>query len=487
MAEILEQLRSEGADIAVVGYHSFDDYTNSFGEARIEYYGMVGLPHVNYDGEQLFNLTYDSMLAEYEEKIAINSHYTISIDVDRDGTSVTASIGTNQIGAPNPETKVLHLVLTESHIPESWYGGEEVNDVERLMVPDEHGTPFINGNTELEFEIDPAWLVQNCEIVAFIQDTISKEITQTQVLPLASTVLYNDVKLTEIINPSGDYCLETMSPVIEIENYGTDTLWNCTINYDLNGIAAEYNWEGMLSMFQTELITLPELSFNLANNNSIEVVISLPNGEEDEDPENNTLVKSFGISPMIDQPPLLLELKTDDFASETSWELLNELGETVQSGSGYDNNTLYPIALEIGYSACYSFVIYDEGGNGICCETGVGYYKISDNNGLVYFIGGDFGSQDIAMFQVDNVTSLPETLIGPGTKIYPNPVKEKLFIKNAGPSVIRIYDELNNMLMEKETSTSPSILDISFLKNGVYFFHIETGGKAETRKIIVLK
>ncbi len=162
MAEILEQLRSEGAEIAVIGYHSYDDYTNSFGEARIGYYGIMGLPHVNCDGEQLFDLSYGSMWEEYEEKVAITSHYTINIDVARDGTSVIASINTSQIGAPNPETKVLHLVLTESHIPETWYGGEEVNHVERMMVPDEHGTPFLNGNSELEFEMDPAWITQNC-------------------------------------------------------------------------------------------------------------------------------------------------------------------------------------------------------------------------------------------------------------------------------------------------------------------------------------
>ena len=162
MAEILEQLQSEGADIAVVGYHSYDDYSNSYGDARIEYYGMVGLPHVNYDGEQLFDLTYDSMLAEYEEKIAITTHYTLNIDVERDGTTVNVIINTGQIGAPNPETKVLHLVLTESHIPESWYGGEEVNHVERLMFPDEHGTSFTNGNSEFEFDMDPSWIVQNC-------------------------------------------------------------------------------------------------------------------------------------------------------------------------------------------------------------------------------------------------------------------------------------------------------------------------------------
>jgi len=304
---------------------------------------------------------------------------------------------------------------------------------------------------------------------------------------LSSTILYNDVKLTEIVNPGSDYCLEAISPIIEIENYGADTLLNCVINYDLNGITGTYNWEGLLGTYQTELITLPEFSFALMTNNSIQVEISQPNGESDENPDNNSLEKTFGISPMISQPPLLLELKTDDLGNETSWEIMNGAGEVVQSGNGYDNNTLYSIELELESSDCYSFIIYDEGGNGICCETGVGFYKISDNNGLVYFIGGNFGSQDIAMFQLDIETSKPEISYDEQVTIYPNPAKNKLSIKNATTSTIRIYNELHTVLIKREINSSPYILDISVLKNGIYFFHIEKEISTEVKKIIVLK
>ena len=448
---------------------------------------MVGLPHVVYEGEQLFDLTYDSMLEEYENRISIQTNYSIDIDVTRNGTTVNASINTDQIGAPDPETKVLHLVLTESHIPENWYGGEEVNHVERLMIPDQHGTQFMSGIYNIEFEMDPNWLVQHCELVAFIQDSISKEIMQSQVFSLSSTVLFTDAVLNEIANPGDDYCNETIAPIIEIENYGADTLMNCIINYELNGIPGEYTWEGSLSTYQTELITLPELSFILQDENLIQVEISQPNGQDDENPENNSLEKSFGISPLIEQPPLQLELKTDDNGNETSWEIINNVGEVVLSGSGYDNNTLYTIDLDIESSGCYSFIIYDQGGNGICCETGAGFYRISDNNGLVYFIGGNFESQDIAMFQLDIETLRSEISLDKEVMIYPNPVKDKLYIENGSSTTIRIYDELYNMLMKKKINSNPYIIDLTFLETGIYFFHIEKETSIEVRKVVVIK
>ncbi len=322
----MEQLLAEGSEIAVIGYHINDVYTNNYSNARAEYYGMFGLPHVVIDGSQSFDVTYDGILERYEIRIAIPTSFSINIDVERNGPLVNATVNTGQIGAPGLENKVLHFVLTESHIPESWYGGDEVNHAERLMIPDHHGTPLISEKSVLEsfdfeFEMDPAWLVQNCELVAFIQDTVTKEIFQAQVFELETTLTYNDVTLTDILNPSEGYCSENISPLIRLENYGADTLMSCLITYDVNGETNDYNWEGSLATYQSEIVTLPEIGFVLEEDNSIVVNLSQPNGEDDENPTNNSIEKFFDLSQIINYQNLVLELKTDYFGSETSWEL----------------------------------------------------------------------------------------------------------------------------------------------------------------------
>ncbi len=488
----MEQLIAEGSEIAVIGYHLNDDYSNIYSEARAEYYGMVGLPHVVIDGTQSFDLTYDTLLAKYEERISISSNYSITIDADRNGTTVNATINVGQIGAPNPETKVLHLVLTESHIPESWYGGEEVNHAERLMIPDQNGTPIISGKSvtgtfEFEFEMDPNWLVQHCELVTFLQDTVTKEIMQAQTFSLESTVLYNDVALTDIINPGDDYCKESISPIIKIENYGVDTLFHCIISYDVNGEENEFFWEGILSTYQSEEVVLPEISFALQEDNTIIVELSQPNGQEDENQDNNSIEKSFSLSQTIAYQNLILELKTDNFGSETSWELLNSLGDIVYSGDGYEDSTLYTNDLELVVEDCYTFIIYDSGGNGICCESGFGYYRIKDIDGLVYFIGGNFEDQEISTFLLDIETIQTEITLTDGVIIYPNPVNDKVYIENALNSTISIYDELHNVLIKKNITSNPYIFDLSFLQNGLYFFHIEKETITEVKKVIVIK
>lgn len=108
---------AEGAELAVIGYHVQDEFTNVYSEARAELYNMLGLPHVVIDGAQSFDFSYAGILAAYEDRINQSSHYSVSIEAERNGFAVSVSVNVGQIGAPNPGTKVLHLVLTESHIP----------------------------------------------------------------------------------------------------------------------------------------------------------------------------------------------------------------------------------------------------------------------------------------------------------------------------------------------------------------------------------
>ena len=492
VAQYLEQMIAEGDEIAVVAYHSLDEYSNSYGDARIEYYNIVGLPHVEFEGVQLFDLSYESLLAEYESRIVESTHYSIGIDVVRDGTNVNASVNVGQIGAPNPETKVLHLVLTESHIPETWYGGDEVNHVQRLMIPDEHGTPITSGKNAMttfnfDFEMEPDWLTQNCQLIAFIQDTLSKVVVQTQVFPLLSTVFYSDARLNQIQNPDGAYCLETISPIIEIENYGADTLLNCLINYELNGITGEYNWTGSLGTYQIETVTLPEIAFTLLDNNMFSAEITLPNGEVDENPSNNALDKSFGIAPLISQPPMVLELKTDSLAIETSWQITNSQGNIVQQGDSYSNNTLYTITLNPGLSDCYTFTIFDEGSNGICCANGAGYFRLSDNNGLIYKVGGSFESLDQFMFQLDYETDTKNYVHEIPLNIFPNPANEVLFIENASNTSITLFDQLQKLVFTREIHSNKYRLNTAFLNPGIYFLLIERERFADVRKIVIMR
>jgi hypothetical protein len=93
-----------------------------------------------------------------------------------------------------------------------------------------------------------------------------------------------------------------------------------------------------------------------------------------------------------------LNIDFDNYASETSWSVVDANGNTVASGSGYTNgdaNYSENLCLADG---CYDFVINDSYGDGICCSYGNGNYSLTDADGNVLASGGSFSNTESTNF-----------------------------------------------------------------------------------------
>ncbi|HOY38318.1 MAG TPA: Omp28-related outer membrane protein [Bacteroidales bacterium] len=99
------------------------------------------------------------------------------------------------------------------------------------------------------------------------------------------------------------------------------------------------------------------------------------------------------------QHTIEIELKTDNYGSETTWEVVNTLNNDVLAEGGpYTNvsavQTIAPI--DVDGTGCYAFYIYDEYGDGICCNYGSGYYKVYYDDVMIGQ-GGEFSSEASVM------------------------------------------------------------------------------------------
>jgi subtilisin family serine protease len=96
-----------------------------------------------------------------------------------------------------------------------------------------------------------------------------------------------------------------------------------------------------------------------------------------------------------------LALTTDNYGSETSWTLKNNLtGATVASGSGYGNNTTINRVFQLA-NGNYTFTISDSYGDGICCSYGNGSYRLADGNNATIKTGGAYGSGESVTFCIE--------------------------------------------------------------------------------------
>jgi len=94
-----------------------------------------------------------------------------------------------------------------------------------------------------------------------------------------------------------------------------------------------------------------------------------------------------------------VEVFTDNYPGETSWDIKDVDGAVVASRNSYTSgSTLYEDKVCLPETAAcsgtdYTFTINDTYGDGICCSYGIGSYKVSIED-EIYAEGGEFGSSE---------------------------------------------------------------------------------------------
>ncbi|MCF8461151.1 MAG: T9SS type A sorting domain-containing protein [Flavobacteriales bacterium] len=108
-----------------------------------------------------------------------------------------------------------------------------------------------------------------------------------------------------------------------------------------------------------------------------------------------------------------IEILTDNYGYETSWDLLNSNGDTLaQGGQGgvYGNTTLYTESVCVPENTCMRFEITDQFGDGICCNYGQGSYTIYVD-GVEVNTGGTFTTHTFHLFNCPPGSSCTDAFV----------------------------------------------------------------------------
>lgn len=189
-------------------------------------------------------------------------------------------------------------------------------------------------------------------------------------------------------------CDSVFSPEVFIRNLGSDTLTSATILYGISGTSLNsQTWTGNIGYTQSSQITLPTLTLP-AGTYTYVVVIENPNSSTDQNPSNDTATFDFTI---INGRTLTINVIADDYPEETSFQIIDSTGNTIYAESSFVGATLnsFNYCLSIG---CYTFVINDSYGDGICCDWGNGSYDVILPDSTVAGSGGAFTFSDTVDF-----------------------------------------------------------------------------------------
>ena len=486
------------------------DFNTNFGAALATNASVSGYPtgSVNRDGPAMSRSSWASATATQLSQPSPVNVWSEAI-IDMGTNTLTVNVEIYYTGSQTVPSNKINVAVLQNNIEGPQSGGASYNPsavlpngnynhthMLRHLITGQWGEDITNisqGHYETRsytwnipsdingVDVDPT----NLEIVTFIaegqQNILTGDYANTSIVfPNAYDANLTNTTATDIMCAVSGTDLE-----VTFKNYGNIALTSLDINYSINGgTSTTYPWTGNLSSGGTETITIPQISVTPINTNNVDVSISNPNGNSDQNVANNSMSTTF--SGMYDAPngQISIDVTTDNYPSETTWEL-KENGVIISTGGPYSSSGPQPTTYAtITPGNCYTFIMKDSYGDGILAP---GNFKVKDvNNGTIVWGGtnsptGNFTSEVTTYFETESTTVTVEE-VNSEISIYPNPVKDNIYV-NGEFDKIKLYDMFGKLVFEG----TDNVINTKNLSNGIYIVNLKSKDNMVTKKVTISK
>jgi PKD repeat protein len=248
---------------------------------------------------------------------------------------------------------------------------------------------------------------------------------------------------------------------------------NLTVNFTDNSVGAtSWNWD----VDGDDVIdyTTQNVTHTYTNAGNYDVALTISNGSD-----NISKVKTQYIevgAQDISTTTISLNLTLDDWPDETSWEFRDGNETVLYSGGPYiegiDDFTVKTETFNISTNQCYSFVINDSYGDGICCFSGDGFYELRGSDDSLLATNGNFGFGNRDNFF--NGTLSVDKFSTESISLYPNPSSTAITISAQSlPDYYTIYNTIGQVLKQSQVRAAIDLnINVENLSDGMYFIKL---------------
>ncbi len=332
--------------------------------------------------------------------------------------------------------------------------------------------------------------LDNLEIVAFVAES-TQEIISGNYDHEITYIESNDydAAITTAAVPQ-TACSEVIEPVITLKNYGEIDLTSLEFKYSVNnGEEQSFSWTGNLSQLEDEEVVLPAVSYVPSDDNNIVIECEMPNGNQDELPQNDYFGQIITGSQNFEQT-IYFGLKIDGNSDQVTWNIADADGSVVAEGGPYANNGFFISPVTFPETGCYMLTVNDASGEGLSG----GFYLITDGNNDIIWEGNDFTYTAKADLAHGITVDIDENLLADDINVFPNPVNGNATIEfsiyDDSDVSISLYDVIGKNVMniyEGRLQNGPNKVNMntSDINKGVYFVRVKAGNSIVTKKVIV--
>jgi hypothetical protein len=297
-----------------------------------------------------------------------------------------------------------------------------------------------------------------------------------------------DASLVDVLAPTNkiEYAREQAicaKPKIKIQNTCSVNITSIDLEYWVNSNTNKNNfsWTGTLLPNQTVDVELPVGALwtgVTSADNDFHARILKVNSVADQDVHNNYYKSNFkvtGVAPSA----LIVYHKSNLFANETSYKIVNEQGSIVLDRNNLLNNTIYRDTLQLP-GGCYKLIVTDTDGDGISFwanSDGAGSLSFRRTTGtLVKTFNPDFGSGLEYNFTTDYPLTYEQLFPENSISIYPNPSKNNFIIEgeNIASANIKMFNNIGQQITFDKNNISQNKLQCitNNLPAGVYTINV---------------
>jgi hypothetical protein len=294
---------------------------------------------------------------------------------------------------------------------------------------------------------------------------------------------------------------------VVIQNKGTAAYTSATIKV-MNGTTelASVPWSGNLSAYEYDEVDLGSVAVPGPGTYTIEIA------ESDANTGNNTLSVTLG-NVEIATIDVVVEVTTDYYPGETSWEIRNSSGAVVAAESyaagtedgagagGADANKTHTHPVTLPMNECFTVNLFDDYGDGIQQFTGqplldYGIEVKADWGGVIVAQDGDFEDEASAAMKTDGTSSIDEATLSSTMNVYPNPATDNTLVTfntNDKSSIrIELLNAVGARVMIKDfgsmnAGTQMIPVSTSNLSSGIYMINIYVNDALVTKRLSVQK
>ncbi len=449
----VHDLIANGWPVAAVENHNGDPFANQYSDARNTFYNISGFPTAFFDGGNSVvggshtQSMYSSYYPKVQQRMNVPSPVTIQVWGSHTGLTYNVTVTVTKVANINGSDIRLHLCLTESEIQYAWQGQTELEYVNRRMVPDQNGTvlDFSSGDVleiPLTFNLQVGWVVNNMELVAFVQTHSNKEIHNGY-----------KVKLPFLMPPPPPLTASFMSEdTVSCEGYEVQ------FTDQSAGNPTSWYWEFPGATPDTSRDQNPVVVYPTAGKYDVTLTVTRGTGS------STSLMEDY--VEVFTLPEVTFSALDDQCVNYPPVELTHgSPAGGAYSGPGVTDGFFHPDVAGIG--------------------THTLIYTYADENGCENF------AEQVVI--VDACTGVPETG-GISVTTLPNPTQGafKLTLSGERQSVsVKVISATGNMVYQNENinldGRYQATIDLSGQANGIYYVQVNGNQSNYFRKIVLQK